>query len=144
MYAGDPRERQCLLSAKTSRHHFRAPEFGRYEKASSARPLALQASSLLLEKFKDFFLSARSLTSCSFIMQVHRLRTALHDFENSRWRWVASRVGHGLSPAACRDKAAELEEEPIISRPEEPAEDEDEEENDTDEDESADHESAKP
>jgi len=33
----------------------------------------------------------------------------MHEYENDRWRIVASKVGSGFSPAACRDKAHELE-----------------------------------
>ncbi|KAL1956741.1 hypothetical protein VTO42DRAFT_6891 [Malbranchea cinnamomea] len=39
---------------------------------------------------------------------VQRLRNAIRDYENDRWRIIASKVGHGFSPAACREKAAEL------------------------------------
>ncbi|KAF1968059.1 hypothetical protein BU23DRAFT_481776 [Bimuria novae-zelandiae CBS 107.79] len=40
---------------------------------------------------------------------VQKLRTAMHEYESDRWRIIASRVGGGFSPAACRDKAHELE-----------------------------------
>ena len=33
----------------------------------------------------------------------------MQEYENDRWRIIASKVGQGFSPAACRDKAAELE-----------------------------------
>ncbi|PGH09263.1 hypothetical protein GX51_00705 [Blastomyces parvus] len=39
---------------------------------------------------------------------VQRLRNAIHEYENDRWRVIANKVGSGFSPAACRDKAAEL------------------------------------
>ena len=41
--------------------------------------------------------------------QVQKLRTAMHEYENDRWRIIATKVGSGFSPAACRDKAHELE-----------------------------------
>ncbi|KAI5306765.1 hypothetical protein KEM56_007212 [Ascosphaera pollenicola] len=40
---------------------------------------------------------------------VHRLRTALEEYENDRWRLIAIKVGNGFSPTACREKAAELD-----------------------------------
>jgi hypothetical protein len=40
--------------------------------------------------------------------QVQRLRKAIQDYENDRWRIIASKVGHGFTPAACREKATEL------------------------------------
>ncbi|EZF97597.1 hypothetical protein H113_02476 [Trichophyton rubrum MR1459] len=39
---------------------------------------------------------------------VQRLRNAIQDYENDRWRIVATKVGSGFSPAACREKAAEI------------------------------------
>jgi hypothetical protein len=33
----------------------------------------------------------------------------MQDYENDRWRIVAAKVGSGFSPAACREKAAELD-----------------------------------
>jgi hypothetical protein len=33
----------------------------------------------------------------------------MHEYENDRWRIISSKVGSGFSPAACRDKASELE-----------------------------------
>lgn len=38
-----------------------------------------------------------------------KLRNAMQEYENDRWRIISSKVGSGFSPAACRDKAAELE-----------------------------------
>ncbi|KAH8700348.1 MYB DNA-binding domain protein [Talaromyces proteolyticus] len=37
-----------------------------------------------------------------------RLRNAIQDYENDRWRIIAGKVGHGFTPAACREKATEL------------------------------------
>ena len=34
----------------------------------------------------------------------------MQDYENDRWRIISAKVGSGFSPAACRDKAIELEE----------------------------------
>jgi hypothetical protein len=33
----------------------------------------------------------------------------MQEYENDRWRIIASKVGSGFSPAACRDKAQEIE-----------------------------------
>jgi hypothetical protein len=40
---------------------------------------------------------------------VLKLRNAMQEYENDRWRIISSKVGSGFSPTACRDKAAELE-----------------------------------
>ncbi|KAL5397501.1 hypothetical protein PMIN06_002855 [Paraphaeosphaeria minitans] len=40
---------------------------------------------------------------------VQKLRTSMHEYENDRWRIIASKVGSGFSATACRDKAHELE-----------------------------------
>ncbi|KAF1952411.1 MYB DNA-binding domain protein, partial [Byssothecium circinans] len=39
---------------------------------------------------------------------VQKLGHAMHDYENDRWRIISSKVGSGFSPAACREKAAEI------------------------------------
>ncbi|KAK2772907.1 hypothetical protein FQN53_004405 [Emmonsiellopsis sp. PD_33] len=39
---------------------------------------------------------------------VQRLRNAIHEYENDRWRVIANKVGSGFSPTACREKAEEL------------------------------------
>ncbi|KAJ9308974.1 hypothetical protein DTO217A2_1650 [Paecilomyces variotii] len=39
---------------------------------------------------------------------VHRLRNAIQEYENDRWRLIAAKVGNGFTPAACREKATEL------------------------------------
>jgi len=41
--------------------------------------------------------------------QVLKLRNAMQEYENDRWRIISSKVGSGFSPAACRDKASELD-----------------------------------
>ncbi|THC91101.1 hypothetical protein EYZ11_009445 [Aspergillus tanneri] len=41
---------------------------------------------------------------------VQRLQRALREYENDRWRIVAGKVGNGFTPAACREKASQLEE----------------------------------
>ncbi|EFY95644.1 Myb domain protein [Metarhizium robertsii] len=38
----------------------------------------------------------------------HKLRTALADYENEKWRIVAHKVGSGFTPAACRERVLEL------------------------------------
>ncbi|KAG7051979.1 MYB DNA-binding domain-containing protein [Colletotrichum scovillei] len=37
-----------------------------------------------------------------------KLRTALQDYENEKWRIVANKVGTGFTPAACRERTQEL------------------------------------
>ncbi|KAH7308177.1 MYB DNA-binding domain-containing protein [Stachybotrys elegans] len=37
-----------------------------------------------------------------------KLRQALQDYENEKWRIVANKVGTGFTPAACRERAGEL------------------------------------
>ncbi|KAK3692021.1 hypothetical protein B0T22DRAFT_502840 [Podospora appendiculata] len=37
-----------------------------------------------------------------------KLRTALQDYENEKWRIVANKVGTGFTPAACRERSAQL------------------------------------
>lgn len=44
---------------------------------------------------------------------VTRLKNAMTEYENDRWRLVAAKVGGGFTPAACRDKAEELEAEQL-------------------------------
>ncbi|KAG9239023.1 hypothetical protein BJ875DRAFT_261416 [Amylocarpus encephaloides] len=39
---------------------------------------------------------------------VQKLRTALHDYEQEKWRIIAQKVGTGFTSAACKDKAMEL------------------------------------
>ncbi|KAK5997470.1 hypothetical protein PT974_02831 [Cladobotryum mycophilum] len=38
-----------------------------------------------------------------------KLRNALQNYENEKWRIIAHKVGGGFTPAACRDRAWELE-----------------------------------
>lgn len=38
----------------------------------------------------------------------HKLRTALQDYENEKWRIVANKVGTGFTPAACRERSEQL------------------------------------
>ncbi|KAK4186615.1 hypothetical protein QBC35DRAFT_553825 [Podospora australis] len=42
-----------------------------------------------------------------------KLKTALQDYENEKWRIVANKVGTGFTPAACRERAAQLAGEPL-------------------------------
>ncbi|KAI5457827.1 hypothetical protein BGZ63DRAFT_363892, partial [Mariannaea sp. PMI_226] len=37
-----------------------------------------------------------------------KLRNALQDYENEKWRIVANKVGTGFTPAACRERAEQL------------------------------------
>ncbi|KPM39664.1 hypothetical protein AK830_g6925 [Neonectria ditissima] len=38
-----------------------------------------------------------------------KLRNALQDYENEKWRIVANKVGTGFTPAACRERVEQLE-----------------------------------
>ncbi|PWY80013.1 Myb-like transcription factor [Aspergillus eucalypticola CBS 122712] len=40
---------------------------------------------------------------------VQRLQRAMHEYENDRWRIIAGKVGNGFTPAACREKAMQLQ-----------------------------------
>jgi hypothetical protein len=40
--------------------------------------------------------------------QDQKLKTALQDYENEKWRIIANKVGTGFTPAACRERAASL------------------------------------
>ncbi|KAH8723807.1 hypothetical protein GQ44DRAFT_773683 [Phaeosphaeriaceae sp. PMI808] len=40
---------------------------------------------------------------------VVKLRNAMQEYENDRWRIISSKVGSGFSPVACRDKAQEID-----------------------------------
>lgn len=44
------------------------------------------------------------------VSQVVKLRNAMNEYENDRWRIISSKVGSGFSPVACREKAQEMEE----------------------------------
>ncbi|KAL2271947.1 hypothetical protein VTJ83DRAFT_1318 [Remersonia thermophila] len=37
-----------------------------------------------------------------------KLRMAIQDYENEKWRIIANKVGTGFTPAACRERAAQL------------------------------------
>jgi hypothetical protein len=39
---------------------------------------------------------------------VLKLRNAMREYENDRWRIISTKVGSGFSPAACKEKAAEF------------------------------------
>lgn len=41
-------------------------------------------------------------------VQVQKLRTAVHDYEQEKWRIVAQKVGTGFTSTACKDKWTEL------------------------------------
>lgn len=53
-------------------------------------------------------------TSCvagmltGLVSQVVKLRNAMQEYDNDRWRIISSKVGSGFSPVACRDKAQEI------------------------------------
>jgi hypothetical protein len=43
------------------------------------------------------------------LKQLQKLRNAIQEYENDRWRIISSKVGNGFSAAACKEKATELE-----------------------------------
>ncbi|KAK5004860.1 hypothetical protein LTR16_004939 [Cryomyces antarcticus] len=45
---------------------------------------------------------------------VQKLKTAMQDYDTDRWRIISGKVGSGFSPAACKEKAEELEAEAAI------------------------------
>lgn len=56
------------------------------------------------------------------LYQVTKLRTAMQDYDNDRWRIISSKVGNGFSATACQAKADELameDQEPEQSPPSE-------------------------
>ncbi|KIW09587.1 uncharacterized protein PV09_00458 [Verruconis gallopava] len=50
---------------------------------------------------------------------VLKLRNAIREYEHDRWRIISAKVGNGFSPAACKEKAAELEEQERIEEAQE-------------------------
>ncbi|PSK60356.1 hypothetical protein B9Z65_506 [Elsinoe australis] len=48
---------------------------------------------------------------------VEKLKIAMRDYENDRWRVISNRVGLGVSAAACKEKALELEELERLDQP---------------------------
>ncbi|CAK4031284.1 hypothetical protein AC578_2901 [Lecanosticta acicola] len=65
---------------------------------------------------------------------VARLRSAMHEYDQDRWRIVASKVGNGFSAVACKEKALELE--GFLPPPHQPEGLDDQEEAEDEEDES--------
>jgi hypothetical protein len=51
----------------------------------------------------------------------------MREYENDRWRIISTKVGSGFSPAACKEKAAEMAEQgDVVAEPEEEEEEEEE------------------
>jgi hypothetical protein len=42
------------------------------------------------------------------LFQVQKLKNAMREYENDRWRIIATKVGSGFSPAVCKEKAEEI------------------------------------
>ncbi|PLB45657.1 hypothetical protein P170DRAFT_365268 [Aspergillus steynii IBT 23096] len=59
---------------------------------------------LTWKQIADFFPGRTSGT-----LQVQRLHRAMHEYENDRWRIIAGKVGNGFTPAACREKATQID-----------------------------------
>jgi hypothetical protein len=55
---------------------------------------------------------------------VQKLRNSMREYENDRWRIISTKVGSGFSPAACKEKAAELESGEHVEGEREPTEEE--------------------
>jgi hypothetical protein len=47
-------------------------------------------------------------STISYLFQVLKLRTAVQEYDNERWRIISGKVGNGFSAAACREKALDL------------------------------------
>ncbi|RWA08906.1 hypothetical protein EKO27_g6196 [Xylaria grammica] len=62
--------------------------------------------SLTWKQIADFF--SRTLFRHSPNETDQKLRTALQDYENEKWRYVSNKVGPGFTPQACRERAAQL------------------------------------
>ena len=41
--------------------------------------------------------------------QVQKLRAAMDEYDNDKWRIISGKVGNGFSASACKEKAAELD-----------------------------------
>ncbi|KAK1077921.1 hypothetical protein LTR33_007676, partial [Friedmanniomyces endolithicus] len=50
--------------------------------------------------------------------EIQKLRAAMEEYENDRWRVISGKIGNGFSAAACREKAEDLA---LLSFPEEGA-----------------------
>lgn len=55
----------------------------------------------------------RAVVLTETTLQDQKLRTALQDYENEKWRIVANKVGTGFTPMACRERAAQLLGQPL-------------------------------
>lgn len=53
---------------------------------------------------------------------MQKLRSAIREYDNDRWRIISTKVGNGFSAAACKDKAAELASEEFLEEKGEEAE----------------------
>ncbi|KAF7190483.1 hypothetical protein HII31_08197 [Pseudocercospora fuligena] len=42
-------------------------------------------------------------------MTVQRLKIAMSEYDNDRWRIISGKVGNGFSATACKEKALEIE-----------------------------------
>lgn len=63
-------------------------------------------SILFFFAFPEHFLKNNTL---NYWFQVMRLRNAMEEYEQDRWKIVAGKVGGGFTAAACREKAKELQ-----------------------------------
>lgn len=60
-----------------------------------------------------------------FHKQVQRLQNAIRAYDNDRWRAISAKVGNGVSPAACKAKADEFDDEEGIVEAVSPHEEDD-------------------
>lgn len=73
---------------------------------------------LLLAPSDHKFMLTDSLRSSQDL----KLRAAMQDYENERWRIIANKVGPGFTPVACRERASQLSggqsmSPPVVSAP---------------------------
>lgn len=59
---------------------------------------------------RRFSFSSSNMLWCPREIKVLRLRNAIQEYDQDRWRLIAAKVGNGFTPAACREKAKELQE----------------------------------
>ncbi len=59
--------------------------------------------------FEYDYLHKHILVLTDRLKQLEKLRNAIQEYDNDKWRIISSKVGNGFSAAACKDKAAEIE-----------------------------------
>ncbi|KAF2768956.1 hypothetical protein EJ03DRAFT_273328 [Teratosphaeria nubilosa] len=59
-------------------------------------------------------LKAKTTVWTDEMVRLQRLRSAMEEYEIDRWRIISSKVGNGFSAAACKERALELQTEPVL------------------------------